>query len=324
MIPYYAGNLMFKKKRNYFLNNQADFNTVFFGSSRIFRHINSSLLDSILVEKKVQSYNFGCQGAFNPESYFLYENLVEELAKNQLKYAVLEIQNFNFSPANAKTTRGSYWNTLGNLKYGFDYLLHSSYRNSDRLSYLSFCLESFIHSFLDFEIVKNLIGLKQENRSIGQNGFYPLDLELRENPTEKLQQRRQKFTSDTIYLIQQREAGNLPMNYYLEETKKMNAGHHKKLNQLIQLSKKKGINLFVLLPTKMSEKDYLRLLPVWNELPKEHVINMFGYEKYPDLYLSKYAFDRSHLNSSGAARYTTYVADVMNEKILILENSKQK
>jgi len=91
------------------------------------------------------------------------------------------------------------------------------------------------------------------------------------------------------------------------------------LSELIELSKEKGIHLFVFLPPKFGEKFYSKFIPVLNQLPQEHVISMFGYQKYADLFLSKHAYDHVHLKDSGAILHTRYLAELMRGKVMNVE-----
>ena len=76
-LPYYYGNELFAKKLAYYNKHQENYNTVIFGSSRMYRQVIPDLLDSILIQDNISSFNFASQACFNPESYYLYENFIE-------------------------------------------------------------------------------------------------------------------------------------------------------------------------------------------------------------------------------------------------------
>lgn len=177
--PYYLGNQDFSKKLDYFQYNQSNFNTVFFGSSMTYRQINTVVIDSVLNEKNIHSYNFGCDGVLNPESYFLYENFIEDIDENQIKYAVLEIQQISFGEnvqKNIAKTRANYFFTIPTLRYVFDDVNSSNKSTIEKLKSVSIYLKGFFYSLFDLEILKNVYQGKPKD--IGENGFYLLEDEL--------------------------------------------------------------------------------------------------------------------------------------------------
>jgi hypothetical protein len=313
-LPYYLGNNQFNQKRSHFQANQADFNTIFFGSSRIYRHINPILFDSLLVEEKIHSYNFGCRGAANPEAYFLYENFVNELPKNQIKYAILEIQRVKLFHPNETTTRGSYWNTWANFQYGMTHIWHSNRQILDKITGLYTFGKSFIYSFYDLEIFKKRSYKLPSKKENATNGFYAIDQFMQETNPKGLIRQEEKLLVDTSKLIQQRLAGEKPYDFYWKNNS-INPIHYEKLLELIEISKKKGIHLFIFLPPKFGAKFYAKFIPIINQLPQKNVINMFGYQKYADLFLSKHAYDYAHLKGSSAVLHTRYLAELMREKV---------
>lgn len=306
LTPYHWGNKMFSKKVTYFQSKPSNFNTIFFGSSRIYRHINPIVLDSILKEKDIHSFNFASPATFNPESYFLYENFIDHLEENQIKYALLEIQQLNLHSKNTTTTKGSYWNTIPILKYSIESIISSKRSVIKKVYYTSVYLESFLYSLFDFKILKPELQEKPK----GIHGFYPLE----EESHKKYKERWDDFHSDTTQ-IQASIRCAVNQDFYLKENKKVNVGHFKKLNSLLLKSKRKGIHLFFLIPPKLEKISYSELVPLLNSIPKEHTLSLYEYQKFTDLYFVENAFDIGHFNTIGANLFTTYVANMIKEKL---------
>jgi hypothetical protein len=316
ITPYYLGNRTYKDKLEYFNNNYNNekYNTVFFGSSRIYRHINSALFDSLLNKTDVKTFNFATAGTFNPESYYLYDNFINNLDGKEMDYAFLELQSlFNFSKTNSQTTKGSYWNNLHYLNYSINYILASKDNNLRKNEFISNYSRSFIYSFLDFKILLNYLSLNSKKR-IGLNGFYPLEKEMIETKGKNsLETRWVNFHSNPAVLKTRIEAAQKTKN--LNSDNSINKYYLNYLNSLINKSKQKGVNLVFILPPRLSEGEYLELIPIVNLIPRQHVIKLNDPEKYKELYIEEYSFDIGHLNSEGANIFTNYLVHEFKKKM---------
>jgi hypothetical protein len=324
ITPYYMGNNLFNSKLNYynFNYNNEKYNTVFFGSSRIYRHINPILLDSLLYLQNLKSFNFATPGAFNPESYFLYENFIDNLTNNDIKYAFLELQELNYiSEKNLQTTKANYWNDLHFLNYSYNYILASKNSKSLKCKYIFNYTVSYIYSFLDFKILENKFKLK-DIKHIGLNGFYPLDKELIDSKNnEGLSNRYITFNSDTTVLNKRiLEAQN---SKKILNNNDINQYHLEYLISLINKSNKKDIKLIFILPPRLSKNDYLQLIPLANSLPQKNIIKLNDPEKYKVLYMAEYSFDIGHLNSKGANFFTKYLADELAQIVFQVDKNSQ-
>ncbi len=92
ITPFYIGDPIFKAKFEDFINNKENFNTISFGSSRIYRHLNTTLLDSLLNNYYLSTYNLAVGATYNPESYYLYEELIQTLDSGDIKLTFVELQ----------------------------------------------------------------------------------------------------------------------------------------------------------------------------------------------------------------------------------------
>lgn len=318
LTPYYIGNVYFKPKLEYFKENykKEKFNTVFFGSSRIYRHVNSSLLDSLMGNEKIKSYNFATVGTYNPESYFLYDNFINNLNDTNIEYAFLELQSLNhLTEKNLTTTQGNYWNSIKYLSYSVNYILSTEKNKLDKLELIGKYVKSYFYSFFDVKIFKNYsMDTKNTKRRMGEQGFYTLDEDLRYTKNNRvLLQRNETFLSDTKVLEDRLASVQKLMSEKSDTT--INAHHFKYLISLIQESKDKGVNLIFVLPPRLTAEEYLELIPISDLLPNENIIKLEDPNQFKELYMEEYSFDVGHMNAGGATFMTQYLAKGFKERL---------
>lgn len=323
--PYYLGNVYFKPKLEYFNKNYKikGYNTVFFGSSRIYRHINTNVLDSIMSGENIKTFNFGTVGTYNPESYFLYENFIDNQEEKSIDYAFLEIQALNDIDAdNLATTKGNYWNTIEYLNFAINYISDTEKSESEKADLMARYFKSHLFSYFDVKIFKHYsMDTKNTVRRMGSDGFYSLDDDLKETPNNKvLNQRRETFLTDTGALKERRQS--VLDIYESRPDLALNEFHYTYLLSLIEKSKEKGVELIFVLPPRLTADQYLELLPISNQLPKRNVINLSDPRDYNSLYMTEYSYDVGHLNARGAALMTKYLANEFKDKLQLNENDK--
>lgn len=310
--PYYLGNVYFKPKLEYFNKNYKtqNYNTVFFGSSRIYRHVNTEVLDSLMSSQSINSFNFATVATFSPESYFLYENFIDNQSDKKLDYAFLELQALNeIDGDNLTTTKGNYWNTIGYLNFAINYVSNSDKSQGEKLDLTSRYVKSHLYSYFDVKIFKHYwMDTKNTVRRMGEHGFYSLDDDLQETPNnDVLKQRKTTFIADTKTLDERR---NSVLDIYENSNKKVvNDYHLSYLKSLIKKSKEKGIDLIYVLPPRLTAEEYEELVPISNLLPKTNVINLSHPETYNELYTLENSYDVGHLNANGARIMTSYLAE---------------
>ena len=137
-------------------------------------------------------------------------------------------------------------------------------------------------------------------------GFYSLDDELAAGKDRSLKKRNESFLKNTAVLL---KAENNHENKAVA-----NPVHLKRIYDLIEKSKAKGIHLFFVIPARTGYYD--QLLPFKQSIPTEHLVDLDGFRKYPLLYDVSNNFDAGHLNKAGANLYTLYFANEMKGRLL--------
>ncbi len=314
VTPFYLGNSAFKAKVKSFQKTSQHYNTIVFGSSHSYRQFNPSIFDSLMTDYNLSTYNIATAGTFNPESYYLYEHFLETLDKDAIKYAFLELKPLNFYDwENTNTTRGSYWNTTSTLYYALNYINASNYDKIEKFNLTKIYLNSFLNSFVDTNILKGLF-LKPSVRS--KTGFVPLDKELSsKRRNNEFTLRYKTFHADTTVLKERITAArNIPQYYNSKDINKVHLSH---LKYLISKSEQKGIHLFLLVPPRLKDNEYQEIIPLLNELPKGHSLELANYVENKTFYKTKNSFDIGHLNLKGANLFTEKCAELVMKKLQI-------
>lgn len=301
-LPYHYGNRIYSEKIKLFRLNKKDYNTVFFGSSRIHNQINPAIFDK--KNKGIKSFNFGVQATFNPESYYLLEKFLKSTDSDHIEYIFLEILKLSdINPSNSLTIRGYYWSNFNYLFYINKYIYQSNLSTLKKIKLAGKYLRSYAFKQIDinrFQYWKQQISI--ENFEGHVNGFSPL-----KNVTLKSYR---IFHSDTSknYIKPSHE-----LTKELIFKTNQNYGHINKLNSLRALAKEKNIELFYILTPRSSNFSFA--LQVLKSLPKNRVLNLANQKEYPDLYLTKYSFDIAHLNEDGSNIFTSIICKEFNNKL---------
>jgi hypothetical protein len=307
-LPYYWGNINTLNKRNFIVQNKAKFNTLFIGSSKLHYQLNPLVFDSIVNsvdtgKYKIHSYNFGIDAMLPPESIYIYKSLLERDSLS-FKTAIIEL-NFlpNIETTNMFTWRRYYW--LNNDTY-------HDYTSSLLASKFSLPLKAWDLSLLNVLAVQKLYNIGKFNeyvefkkdeflpdtaREVGLSGFRPLH-----HPKSFSPQELQRILDVKTASITADE------NYSKWSAEKENKTYAAYLQQVVDLSHKKGIRLIFLFPTQWNVKQYRELFPILDKMPEKDKIVVFNFKDHQPLFDPQNLFDNSHVDSVGARIYTGYVA----------------
>ena len=320
--PYYLGDKTIYAKYTGFSERPEKFNTVIFGSSRLYRQINSHLLDSLMNERNFSTYNFAAPGTFNPATYYLYENFIDSRHSKTVDRAFLELQTLShYTGSNCTTTTASYWNNAKYLLFSLNYINHSTYSADIKKELYSCYLKSYLFGFYDFSNFLNLFR-PIDMDEVGVNGFLSMEEAMNiKDENASLIERWQDFRSDTSEISERIEAANqavtTAMNY------EVNTYHQQYLTSLIEKSRNKGIELIYIIPPRLTESQYNELVPLANSLPQNHVIELYNYSDYSEFYRAAYSFDIGHLNTEGANIFTKFLAEKIKDLNTSVKNSSK-
>ena len=310
------GNKWYSAKYTYFVEHHERFNAVIWGSSRVDRHVNPSILDAALKDYHITTFNLGSPGTYNPEEYYLYDNFLKSVEKHPIKYAFLELQPLRgFGGSNLYASKNLYWLNLKYLRFSIKSLCASNLRSQKKMEFIENCCSRYIAKFLyGWKSLVSNSRSKIDRMWIGKNedGFCPLDVEMvLAGDNDRLKERLTAFLEDTTVLDERASLANKSFSgqhgQFVEED------HLKKLMELIEKSKQKGIHLVFIIPPRLGR--YEKLLALKAGLPGRHIIEMANPKAFPELYQVDYSFDAGHLNSKGADIFTEYLADELIKNV---------
>ncbi|MGC1310048.1 MAG: hypothetical protein WA885_22700 [Phormidesmis sp.] len=309
----YVGNETYSRKYSFLTQHQKNFNAVLLGSSLTYRQISPKTLDASLTQCKTSSFNLGANGMFNPETYYLYESLLDELPENGLDYAFLELEDIqNIEAQNLATARSYYWHNWRYLLFSIDYILDSNKSLALKSELLREYFLSYVYKvFLGFRIL--LAESPEDTQAWKQNGFYAFDDQMNDPQAalavrNSLKKESIAFLKDTSVLKGQVLAAE--KGSFKAPEGSANVAHLHKLLSLIKKSKAKGVHLIFFVPPRLSS--YIEAAAIAQALPKENVIEVFDPIKYPELYQPDLSFDKGHLNAKGAEIFTKIFAEAVD------------
>ena len=303
-------NNIYTVKKEFINQSPNKYNTLFFGSSRTYRQINPSVIDSICEKSNIKSFNFGSPGTFNPESNFLMNRALENNQLNQVKYVFLELTApITIEKENYYVARGYYYINLENLKLAVGYFFNNPKLNLfNKIKYSFPYVQGFILNHIFFiKPLKDRETITNVCLGKNQNGHYALDKDLEENNSKKLIAFRNDFLKDTTKLGERRK-------YATESTNHINLPYSNYLKNLVTEFNKNNIQLFFIIPPRVGELASLSALKK-DPLLCNRIIDITNSDKYPELYSFENSFDIGHMNSKGANIYSVLLGNKINEII---------
>ncbi len=314
-------------KTQYILENEQDVNTVFIGSSTVYRHLNPSVFDSEMPEEYgIRSFNLGSGRFAPPESYIYYKYLLSQ--KTNVKYAFIELRDiFNILDENLHTARANYWYTPSYFLFTIRAILNNkSLRNKEETNRkIRNHSLSFIENLLNVGLFKAVIRQKiKENRLVSRNlnevlgeennGFKGYYVE------RKKKQNKENAQSDTTRMAKKMDQVARKFGKYERKNFDCNQVHLKEIEELIRFSDEKGVHLVFFLNPKIAVRKYEEFIPIMQHIDNVHILELADSRKYPQLYAAKYAYDNSHLNVKGAELISKLAANKFTAILSEIEN----
>ena len=311
-------------KYDRFTAEQNDYNTVFIGTSRTFRHTDPAIFDSIT---GLRSFNFGIDGDGCPANYMLVKELFETKKMTGIKYLVLEL----FSPS-GNLAWDMDFSTLHTDKVLYKYGVEDFYFTvrsllempeltakqllSDIRSHVINLLESsfklgFVHRILNAKnkgIEPLLLGKKE-------NGFLAYDHQMTLPIGEYLLKRHNEFLANSIENSERAKAS-------LSGTKRTSENafsfHKDYLYQIQELCEQNGVFLILVVHPRMTPVQCNYFHTFLTDAVLQQRLTILDYSNgklYPEYYDLENVFDAGHLNSKGATLFTTNLASDVNHII---------
>jgi len=321
LVPYTWGSDLIHKKRTYLVENKEKFNTLFIGSSRVYRQIIPTVFDDSTAELGIKSFNFGVNWLFPPESFYLLEQL-EKSDDLKFRYVFVELSKIrSVDYHNLHTTRIKYWYTLSDYEFAVKAVLFSNASFLEKSFSILVHTISYIDNLLNLGYLTEAFDFKSRNQppldyaELGKNydGFYPYgeNNSAEGEEGEPVNKRHLKFLNDTTVLSKRIRYSQSQFKKFRESPvllEKYNKYYANELNRLILNAQKKGTYLVFVISPRLDYKQFDEIIPVYHHILPGHAIEISDVSRYPQLYQAKLSNDETHLNTDGAVIYTGLLA----------------
>lgn len=319
-LPYHWGNPWYSVKIDHLERNpDEDYNTYFFGSSRVYRHIDPNLFDSLAQAREaesIRSFNLGAPGTFPPQTYFLYEQFLNSGLSKGAKFCFLELMDVAaISDHLMHQEKTNYWLNRKDMSFVFHSVLNDeSESTAQKFTQLSRYARSYLERVLHIgHFSPHLTDAGHYNKEyLGplKNGYLPLEYELETASSPVL---RKALLDRMRGLKQFPEALEERKRLMIEAERNASSNEYDKIHQerileLIEKSRRRGIELIFIFIAPKPNQAYQNVVNLKAHLPIEHLIEITPV-KYPDLFTIDNAFDIGHFNTQGVRLFTRYLVE---------------
>lgn len=293
------GNTVLNQKYRFLQDHIEEYDVIYIGSSRVHRHFNSLLIDS-LYSDAISSFNLGAPATYIPEMYVAYNSLKNnhDLTK---KTIFLELQSFTqIAEVNKKSLRSTYY--IDKTVYNF---VNSFHQDLNRVPSLEidkyFYKKSLIYNFLNYKgfrgQLESLISGNDSSSFAETSGFVG----------------REKYVLDKNQKLAKYD--KLKRQYkFFQRVDLVNNFHYEFLMNMILDAETEGYKIvFVMLPLS-----FHNITALFDQLPESNKLNLADPTTHSELYDQKYYFDTGHFNTIGANLFSTIFAKKCQENNLIL------
>ena len=298
-------------KYHYYQQHKERYNTLFFGSSRIFNHIIPAVFDQTVAAagEQTQSFNFGIPAMRVLNSYFLLEQVLADPPKN-LKWVFIEtVLDRGYEPIeNARTSRAIYWHNLDNTLFSINYVLTSPESLSKRVIFVGSHLLPFFYNQINVGRIFNQLipqtGLNAEeehnkNIFLANQGYFPLSSDPANPGYRHFLQQQDAY----LQRLKQRQEQNEKSDFAVP----LPINKKKLLSLIVEQVKVAGaIPIFIVSPT-LNQQDELHRAHAQQVIPT--LIAFDNPMAYPELYELALRYDELHLNEKGAQLFSRLLAE---------------
>lgn len=298
------------------------YNTIFIGSSRMYRHVVPGIFDRTMRSYgyPIQSFNFGVYGMHVPETYFLLKKILAMKPEN-LKWIFVELYDLqlNIPNDNIRTDRVIYWHTLQHTLWIYKLILASDDHVFRKLNHFRDHTQPLLYNVINLgkaDVLINYIFPQVKSithksipskdivfRSPGADGY----LSLEDEHDHYFQQRHEEYLRDLNYYMKTVDA----MTQKSQQTTHLEPYELNIIDEFIKIIQaSKAIPIFIITPLLEKQDHYIAAYQ------KGHLPTLFAFNDpvaFPDLYSPNSRFDQAHLNEQGAQKFTMYLAQKFAE-----------
>jgi hypothetical protein len=315
--PFYWGDYTQTTKILHYKSNPERYNSIFFGGSLEYRHINPAVVDAVVKDGGIpfSSFNVAIDGHNIIQQLRDIEGMLD-IKNPKLKYIFVSLSSEPyFYPPNKNTPK---WISWQNAFSCFNALMILSTLNDHwRLNgaFMFFYTTAFIKKNFNLGLLPSLMQSYMDRPHFDQaylgknkDGYFPYEDE------EQLLIENYKWAdeliskSNEIYLKEKGKRDSLTndIRVAFRQYSPDAQPNKQELNMLLNLMTKcakKGVDVYFLLPPR-SRTSYTFLLPIFHRLPQERCIELANPDTYPEFYKVENGYNFYHMNKKGANIYS--------------------
>lgn len=312
-LPFYWGDSTQTVKFEYYKKNSEQYNAVYLGGSLEYRHIDPSIIDSLLQKNGIafHSFNIAVDGHTIVEQMTDLDGVLK-IRNPNLKYIFLSISSEPyFFPANLHTSKWVCWHSATSTTRALNIIptLPDDLKTRTKFSY--FYVMSWMENIFKIGMLPDVMNFvvnkdKMDKGYLGKNrdGFYPYDYEANRSFMEYkwedtlIRQSKKEYESNPA----KRDSLTQEILKSFVEYKGSEKPNAAMVNLCMNAYKKcakKGIQVFFVLPPR-GRTNYSLLLSVFNAMPDGSKIEVADPRKFPKYYEMEYGYNFHHLNYKGA------------------------
>lgn len=306
LLPPYVGNVVISKKIDYleeqdYIVNNKEINTLFMGSSTIYRHLNPIIFDKNTTTS-THSFNLGADATQVNEIEYILKKFLK--TNPPLKKIIIAVQHDNTGivPFNLHTSRATYYQDIASLKFSLEYFSNSTYQIKNN------CI-SFLENQLSVRHIPPLLKEQNNNDLLKENisnfrGFFPFDYKF----PGATQSPRLSSKKDKLAKGFQRQS---KFKYTDSAKAKLKASSSKRDTILL----KKYLQIKEIVEANNIEVNFL-FFPnssLFYKIQLPNSIYLGDAYQFPAYYDFDNWYNNKHLNSLGAEAFSKRLAEVYNE-----------
>jgi len=321
--PAIPSNVVFVgPKHDYYTAHKDDYDTLFFGSSRVFNQIIPDVFDQAAKAEglAINSYNFGIPAMRALDSTALIETVLQNPPEN-LRWVFFEsVLDRGYEPIpNARTHRAMYWHTWENTGMAVRYILDSEAALPEKaILIFSHLIPALYNQMNVGRLFNQLLPSEFSEREqmvasyfTEHEGFFPLN--------EEDSYKRQAFLSDQAGYAQkvnQLEAFQMGAAQREAELAKNKRRLLARVSRAIRAT---GAEPIFIDPPSLELDDDLQAAQRLNLI--EMLLSYKDPVRFPELYQAKNRYDADHLNEATSEVFTRVLAEDFSEVAKALSSS---
>ncbi|MGJ3234251.1 hypothetical protein [Marivirga sp.] len=301
------------KKIQYYETHKEKYNTIFIGTSRIYRQVNPFLFDSLTNETSSYNASHANLRPYRSYDYAYFLNL-DENVKNVFIEMVPPSRiggNYNANPELFSINYHKYFSII-------DFCLKSNFPLKFKAYYFLNYSQTFFYKYLGFGLKKYIALIADDHEADLEplfydidktQGYLPYEAELALHKNQNLIKRRESFLQNSAQILSQSIKNSNTPNIGNDISK------DQYIQDLIDLEnhlREKNIKVYHIVSPRKKPWD-LAYIESMKRFVSGDVIDLSSPTKYPEFYEEMYSFDTNHLNKAGSRLFTKELFKIYDE-----------